>query len=239
MLKQKRFILILSIVIALALIAAWQKPKLVYLRELVEAKLHTNVSGPTTVHLDVPFYKQEHSLSCEIASLRMALAGVGVMVTESELISLLPFDRTPKQNGIWGDPYTGFVGNIDGKQPHSGYGVYWQPIADLGNKFRRSEVIENATAQDLTKHLSDGNPIIYWGTIGSGKTISWHTPEGKKIDGINGEHARTITGFTGTPESPDGFFVIDPVFGKMFWKTADLLKNGQRFNSSGVVVFKD
>ncbi len=81
----------------------------------------------------VAFHRQEHALSCEIASLKMALSYYGVDVSETQLISELPVDTPgPRQPGnIWGDPEKGFVGNIDGTMPNSGYGVYEKPIASV------------------------------------------------------------------------------------------------------------
>lgn len=238
MTKKKIVLGLLGVFVVAGALGVWQYPKLAYLRGMAQAKAHGRVAGAMLVRLDVPFYRQEHSLSCEIAALRMALAGVGYIVSESELINLLPFDPTAKGKGVWGDPYIGFVGSIDGKMPQSGYGVYWNPIALVGQNFTHTEVIENASPQDLTKHLLEGRPIVYWGFFGRGKTVSWHTPLGKQIDGVNGEHARTIIGFSGTPENPDGFLLLDPIYGDMFWTTEELFENSKPFNSSGVVVYK-
>ncbi len=89
---------------------------------------------PLTV-LSVPLYYQKYSLSCEIASLRMALAYKGVLLPEDTLIADLEFDtknpptRDQKTNRkIWGDPNKGFVGIINGKMPLTGYGVYSRTI---------------------------------------------------------------------------------------------------------------
>ena len=79
--------------------------------------------------LAVPFHRQEHNLSCEAATLVMALKFHGVSVSEQALIDAIGFDETKKANGVWGNPHVAFVGDIDGHQPSTGYGVYWQPIA--------------------------------------------------------------------------------------------------------------
>ena len=72
------------------------------------------------VNLAVPYHRQEYTLSCEIASLMMALNYKGVKITEKELIEQLPIsDPGPRhQNNIWGDPDSGFVGNINGAMPN-------------------------------------------------------------------------------------------------------------------------
>lgn len=116
-----------------------------------------------TAQIDIPFHRQEHSLSCEIASLRTALLAYGLDVPESELLRRLPFDRTPKSVGVWGDPNKGFVGNVDGKMFMTGYGVYWDPIASLSQQWKRAEVVRNATPQELAQHILAGRPVIVWG----------------------------------------------------------------------------
>lgn len=214
-------------------------PALIAFRGRYYAKKHnsSNVLGLSIFRLPVKYHKQEHSLSCEIASLKMALNGVGIEVEEGELIRRLKFDPTPKTKGVWGNPYTGFVGDIDGKMGKTGYGVYWQPIADVGNGYTYSEVIQNASPEELAEHLLKGRPIVWWGFFGRGKKISWQTKEGLNIQAIDGEHARTLVGFAGSKESPEGFFIFDPIYGEMFLKTEELVKNSEPFNNSGVVVY--
>ncbi len=120
------------------------------------------------VKLPVPYFRQEHSLSCEIACLKMALNYQGVDVGERELIKLLPFDATQKRGEIWGDPDTGFVGDIDGEMGVNGYGVYWDPIAQVGRNWRKTEVLEAGSVRDLTANLMEKRPIIVWGTSSEG-----------------------------------------------------------------------
>ena len=93
-----------------------------------------------SIKLNVPYHRQEHALSCEIAALKMALNFHGVLVSESELLAMLPFDAKERRgkNNIWGDPSLGFVGDIDSAIPNGGYGVYENPMADMAKKFRKS-----------------------------------------------------------------------------------------------------
>src|SRR5204862_750243 len=79
--------------------------------------------------LNLKFHKQEHSLSCEAATLKMVLDFYGMNVSESDIISKMPADPTPRSNDAWGEPNIGFVGNIDGKMMVDGYGIYWGPLA--------------------------------------------------------------------------------------------------------------
>lgn len=223
--------------IVIRLIYFW--PPVTYLRGKLFSQFFRRSPGTlglTILKLPVVFHRQEHALSCEVAALKMALAAQGIDVAEDRLLEKLMFDTTPKTGRVWGDPYAGFVGDIDGKMGVSGYGVYWDPIRDLANKYTYSEVIANATPQDLALHLSQGRPIVWWGYYGRGKEINWQTPAGKQISGVSGEHARVITGFVGSLEEPFGFYLLDPIYGELFWETSELMQNSAPFLNSGVVV---
>ena len=143
----------------------------------------TMLPGPTLlaqqVQVPVLFHRQEQALSCEVAALKMALGGQGIEQAESALRAQLPFDPTPKQAGVWGDPDRGFVGNIDGRMLVTGYGVHWEPIARLGAQFVHTFVIQNASATELAQQIAAGNPVIVWGNYGAPHVYTWQTPAGK------------------------------------------------------------
>ncbi len=192
--------------------------------------------------LPVQFDKQDQSLSCEAATLKMALAYRGKKVSEKELLKKIGFDFTPKSisNGktIWGDPQKGFVGKVDGKMLVNGYGVYWHPIAAAANAYNQYAVaFENGEITDLTRELQAGNPIIVWGYLGSGKPASWETPQGKFIRAVSYEHTFVVRGFAGSPEDPLGFFVIDPIYGYVYFSKEIFLKKWDAFSRSGVIVY--
>lgn len=196
-----------------------------------------DLQEPTaTVKLAVPVHHQEHRLSCEAAALQMALAFYGIPVKESDLIAQMSFDQTPKSGDVWGDPQLGFVGSIDGQMLDTGYGIYWNPIAHLANHWAGSKVLYQSSAEELSQNIADGHPTVVWGFAGRGHKTSWMTPAGKRIDAVNGEHTRIVVGFTGPVTNPDGFFVIDPVFGPQYWGRDSFLDNWDAFDRSGVVV---
>jgi len=196
-----------------------------------------SVGGTMTVQLPVAFHRQEHSLSCEVATLKMALGALGEDVSESELISFLPFDTTPKANGVWGNPHRGFVGDIDGTMFGNGYGVYWEPIAELGLRWRRTEVLTGSSAAEVAQHLAAGRPVIVWGYFGRGRPGSWLTVEGTRIQAINGEHTRVVTGFSGPVDAPTSFALIDPITGPAVWSTGKFMENWGSLGYSGVAVY--
>jgi uncharacterized protein YvpB len=191
------------------------------------------------VYLKVAYHRQEHALSCEVAALKMALNYKGVKVTENELINQLPVsDPGPRQpNNIWGDPNLGFVGNINGTMPNTGYGVYQQPIYDLASKYRTAKIITNGTINDLIIELSDSNPIVVWGVVGHGKDISWKTPEGKGITAKLDEHARTLIGFTGQSDNPKLMILLDPIYGEIRLSISNFQKNWDKLDKKAVVIY--
>jgi len=196
-----------------------------------------SVRGTATVALPIDFHRQEHSLSCEVATLKMALSNFGDDVSEAELIANLPFDTTPKGGGVWGDPHIGFVGDIDGQMFGDGYGVYWEPIARLGLRYRRTEVLEGASAAQVAGHIAAGRPVITWGYFGRGRTGSWLTPTGRQINAIDGEHTRVVIGFSGSVGDPTSFKVIDPITGPATWSKDKFMNNWSGFGWSGVVIY--
>jgi len=188
------------------------------------------------VRLPVSFHRQEHSLSCELATLKMALAAHGIEVAESELLDKLPFDPTVKRSGVWGDPNKGFVGNIDGRMLVTGYGVHWDPIAKLGSQYADTEVIRHGSASQLARHISNGDPVIIWGYYGQRKVYSWSTPDGTPVKAVNGEHTMVVYGFDGTVEIPTRFYLMDPLKGSLLWSTDELMHNWSGLGHMGVVV---
>jgi uncharacterized protein YvpB len=231
-----------SILLVAAMVAGlvflWQKEILPTMPPMIEANIGQLFPQPTaTVKLAVPVHYQEHALSCEAASLQMALAFYGIPVKESDLIAQMRFDKTRKSDGVWGDPQTGFVGSIDGQMLDTGYGIYWYPIADLANHWAGSKVLYESSAEELSQNIAAGHPIVVWGFSDGGFKKSWRTPAGKRIEAVNGEHARVIVGFAGSVAHPDGFFVIDPIYGRQYWRRTSFLRNWDVFDRAGVVVF--
>ena len=243
MLGMKRTKLLMFVLFGLMLAVGWLwwqavinvPPVLV--RKVGQVASAMRVKGVMDVQLPTAFHRQEHSLSCEIASLKMALRTVGVDVPESELLALLPFDQTQKGGGVWGDPNKGFVGNIDGKMLVDGYGVYWDPIAKLGLRYRRTEVIRGGSVQELARHIAAGRPVVVWGNYGRTKMYSWKTIDGFPVRAVNGEHVRVLTGFSGSVENPSSFSLMDPIYGPITWSRKKLKSNWGLLGNNAVVVF--
>ena len=203
------------------------------------AALLLSVERETEFKLNIPFHRQEHSLSCEIATLKMALDYYKLNIPESELLEKLPFDTESRRNknNTWGNPNLGFVGNIDGKMPNEGYGVYEKPIAKLASRYRRARSVENATLQEILTETAKGRPVIVWGAIGSGKDISWKTSGGQEIKAVFGEHTRIISGFSGTVSNPEKVYLLDPIYGQRVMSKEKFLADWALLDNKAVVVY--
>lgn len=239
--KYKTNIIIFSIITFLVLLFfAVKNPRAVRMEKFLGYKAQTIFSKETSPMLKVPYHRQEHSLSCEIAALKMVLNFYDIKVSENDLLKNLPFDeKGPRlKDNTWGDPDKGFVGNIDGAIPNDGYGVYEKPIADLAEKFgRKAKIFDKPALSDVLAEVAAGHPVIAWGTLSSGKDISWKTKDGKFVKAIYGEHTRVIIGYSGSPENPANIILLDPIYGQISWSKEKFLKNWSLLDNKAVVIY--
>ena len=190
--------------------------------------------------ISVKPYLQENALTCEVASLRSALAYQGVYVTEDELLEKLTFDTKDPitVDGVWGDPERGFVGDVNGSIfKRTGFGVYEKPIRDLALNYRYAEVIENADLYKILGQVKNGNPVIVWGLLSRRAPVSWNTKDGRRIEVMPGEHARVVAGFTGKIDNPSKIILIDPIYGRIFMETSIFLSDWEIMDNRAVVVY--
>jgi uncharacterized protein YvpB len=195
-------------------------------------------SKPQITLLNIPIDWQDYPLSCEAASLKMALAYKGVYVSEDEIMEKIGYTLAPRRGNIWGDPYKTYVGQIDGRICQTGYGVYWPAVAKAAQNWREVKVLSNSKLEDLIKEIQLGNPVIVWGVLPVGKLTdcSWYTLEGKYIKAFKETHVRLVIGFIGEAENPSKIILNDPLAGRLYWPTSYFLKNWEVFNYSGVVI---
>ncbi len=190
-----------------------------------------------TTKLAVPVYLQKYTLSCELASLRMALNFRDLHVTEDDLIPKVGQDPTPHTGNIWGDPNSAFVGNIAGIQMVNGYGVHWAPIARAAREYRGADDFSGWTIVQLTEAIEANNPVVIWVYSHHGTPTSWKTPDGRDIQAVRDEHAVVVVGFVGPVNNPTEIIVNDPLIGQVYWSRAQFDKKWDIFGRSGVVIF--
>lgn len=191
-----------------------------------------------TVKLDVPMYLQQHTLSCEVASLRMALAYKGINKSEDELLNEVEIDNTPHIDGTWGNPYLHFVGNVNGNQMRDGYGVYWGPIERVAKMYGDAKAFQNGKIQDLTSEIDKGNPIVIWVYSESGAPAHWKTPDGTDVFAVAGEHTVVVVGYVGSSQNPTQIIVNDSLVGQSYWGRDYFNHKWATFSEAGVVVYK-
>ena len=150
---------------------------------------------------NVPFIKQLPELprGCEVTSLAMLLQYKGVQVDKMQLASEI--HRVPfEQDGLRGNPYEGFVGNIYTKA-EPGYGVYNKPIFNLAEKYVSEKVINltDRDVNDLYKVISSGSPVwviinTTFKPLAESSFETWNTSSGEvKITYF--EHSVVVVGY--------------------------------------------
>jgi uncharacterized protein YvpB len=155
--------------------------------------------------LAIPLYRQQHALTCEAASLRMAVAALGVDVDESDILDRLARDPTPRQvldDGtiVWGDPDVGSVGTFDGVFARDGYGVYDGPICDvaLALGLVGSSHTQGADPRNLYAAVQQRLPVLAW--VPYGLTVKgrgeWLLPTGTPVPYVVTEHCVVLAGVT-------------------------------------------
>jgi uncharacterized protein YvpB len=183
-----------------------------------------------TLKYSVPFHRQEHALSCEAASLKMALDGKGIGVFESDILAKTPFGP------MWGDPDLYFTGNIDGRQFVDGYGIHWDAIAHVARNYTPAESFHRVDLHYLIDRLHDNGPVVIWGSFyRSPAPASW-TYNGKYIHAVRGEHTFVVTGYAGDRRAPTYIYLMDSLYGERILRTGDFLRNWGYYNNSGVFL---
>ena len=157
---------------------------------------------------------QDKNLDCEAAALAAAFLARGISVNtgtsnlQNWIFNQLPDDHrnaiVAGGNITWGDPYVDFVGNVNGHEgfaPGDGYGVYYQPIADVVTKVGHTEVAKTGwTTASIEAELQAGNPVVVWidfRSLASGAgypTSTWTGFDGRKVPYTLHEHAVTVLG---------------------------------------------
>jgi uncharacterized protein YvpB len=195
---------------------------------------------------NVPFYRQIYSLSCEAASLQMALAYYGINASQDTILGFFGVDRTPPYydgGGTlhWGDPYEKFVGNPNGYEnagsgAASGYGTYYSAVAraaaTLGGHVAQAG--EGISPSAIYAAAHNRQPIVAWVAFAyqphpmhfmvafDGRTVMYGAPW---------EHAVTISGWA------PGYLLINNPHSHPEWIDAGTFEAAYgMFNDMAVVL---
>jgi uncharacterized protein YvpB len=181
-------------------------------------------------------------LDCETSALRMGLAAYGHYYSDGQLFALEMPDTRPPVMGpghtvaSWGDPYTNFVGNVNGSDTTpTGYGVYWPVILSIA----RSHGVPNAQGGEGYKPstvyaaLAARRPVEVWVETNWQRPVvrTWTAWDGRTVRYSFVEHAVILTGVSGTQVR-----VNDPLHGTQYWISKSLFEaNWRDFNNMAVI----
>jgi uncharacterized protein YvpB len=172
------------------------------------------------VLLDAPVIGQHPELynGCEITALSMLLAFKGLDVSKMRLADEIMKDETSVQYDasgnirFWGNPNTGFVGDVTGKR--IGLGVYHEPLFELLQDYVSDAVnLTGESWDELEYYVSEGFPVIVWTSISftpiaASDWVSWDSPTGT-VKTTFKQHAALMVGY-----DEDYVYLNDPQTGR-------------------------
>jgi uncharacterized protein YvpB len=191
--------------------------------------------------IPVPIYRQTRNLNCETAAMQMGLAYYGHWYSQDALFAYENADlrRPVVSNGVivqWGDPYTNFVGDVNGSETgYTGYGVYYPVILSIA----RSHGVPNAyggeglAAATVYAELAAGHPVQIWMEARWSRPAvrTWTAWDGRVIRYSLAEHSVILTGVSSTQVR-----VNDDQFGSQYWVSKSTFESSWRdFNNMAVI----
>jgi uncharacterized protein YvpB len=151
-----------------------------------------------------PLIKQYPELpaGCEVTSLAMLVNHYGIAKSKMDLAGEMKLDPTPivwGANGTikyWGNPHTGFVGDVTRKR--AGFGIYHTALFELLERHIPTAVDLTGQSFDaIEQQVSDGIPVVVWTTIDfkpPQRWVQWDTPIGPFRTTL-AEHAVLMVGY--------------------------------------------
>src|SRR5438067_5345110 len=165
----------------------------------------TPAPTPATVTIPVPVIQQSMVLDCETAALQQGLAYYGLNVSQAQLFAEEYADvRLPVMGANhtvlrWGNPYTNFVGYVNGSDwIPTGYGVYWPVILRLARNHGLRNAIggEGFAPSRIYSEVAAGHPVQVWiqtqfARVQLGTWTAW---DGTQVRYSFAEHSVTLSG---------------------------------------------
>jgi uncharacterized protein YvpB len=202
----------------------------------------TPAPTPATVTIPVPVFQQSMVLDCETAALQQGLAYYGINVSQSQLFAGEFADVRPPVMGPnhtvlrWGNPYTNFVGYVNGSDwTPTGFGVYWPVILRLAHTYGLPNAIggEGFAPSRIYSELAAGHPVQIWiqtrfARVPLGTWTAW---DGTQVRYSYAEHSVTLSGV-----SPTQVRVNDVLTASQYWVDKALFEaNFADFNNMAVI----
>ena len=195
-----------------------------------------------TVTIPVPVIQQSMVLDCETAALQQGLAYYGLNLSQSQLFAEEYADvRLPVMGANhtvlrWGNPYTNFVGYVNGSDwTPTGYGVYWPVILRLARNHGLPNAIggEGFAPSRIYSELAAGHPVqvliqTRFARVPLGTWTAW---DGTQVRYSFAEHSVTLSGV-----SPTQVRVNDVLNASQYWVSKALFEaNFADFNNMAVI----
>jgi uncharacterized protein YvpB len=203
---------------------------------------------PNVFTIAMPVYWQVMNLDCETAALQMGLAALGHTYSQQQLFAYeKPDTRQPVMKPgtkvvlQWGNPYTNFVGDVNGIDTvPTGYGVYWPIILEVARSHGAPGSVgrEGYSAGEIYAALQAHHPVLVWvetGWMNPGSLRgTWTAWDGNtRINYSLIEHVVTLSGV-----SPTQVRVNDPwKAGSQYWYSKAAFEYSWRdFNDMAVIL---
>jgi uncharacterized protein YvpB len=169
--------------------------------------------GEGFAFVDVPTYAQQRNLSCEYASLVIAMGAYGTWVSEWTFDELVPLSD---------NPHWGYRGDINGAWGNTtDYGVYPEPLvgplAHLG--FRGEVFYGQGDTSALQAYLTNDVPVVVWISLWGDQGYYEYASDGTPFKLNPGYHVVVVYGYDET-----GVYAADPATGgTTSWTWGDFL----------------
>jgi uncharacterized protein YvpB len=163
--------------------------------------------------VEVPTYVQQRNLSCEYASLVIALGAYDTWVSEWTFDELVPLSD---------NPHWGYRGDINGSWGNTiDYGVYPEPLVgplvELG--FRGEVFYAQGDASSLQRYLANGVPVILWLGMWGDQSYYEYASDGTPYMINPGYHVVVSYGY-----DESGVYAVDPATGStVSWSWGDFM----------------
>ena len=163
--------------------------------------------------VEVPTYTQQRNLSCEYASLVIAMGAYDVWVSEWEFDAMVPQSD---------NPHWGYRGDINGWWGNTtDYGVYPEPLVEPLAQFGfRGEVFyAQGDASALTNFLDNGVPVVLWLGLWGDQSFYEYASDGTPYKLNAGYHVVVAYGY-----DESGVYASDPATGgTVSWAWGDFM----------------
>ena len=138
----------------------------------------------------------------------------------------------------WGDPYTAFVGDVNGYEPDfTGYGVYYPPIVAAARRYGAvADGHTGWTVAEIAAQLRLGNSVVVWLTSDFKAHVPryWTAWDGTRIPWAIGEHAVPVIGYDPVQ---DTITFVDVLYGVQRTMTAQAFAAAlTTFGGMGIAV---